>query len=346
MRPGAGCESGALMALAPWLLRQLTALRAQRGHALLLAGPPGLGQYTLALELARTWLCEQPGPEGSCGHCRSCHAIDVRTHADLFVLMPEVQAIALGWPLDSRTQEKIDKKELKPSKFIRVEPAREAIAFTQMTASRGGFRVVLVSPADRLNAESANALLKTLEEPPGSVRFILATEAAHALLPTIRSRCLTHTLEWPSASEAMAWLADLHPSMAQADLAAALRATGGRPEQAQEWLASGFTAAAWSALPKQIGQGDWATMSDWPVARQMDVLLKICHDLMVGQAGGEPRFFQSADLPPPPALPALNAWQRDLLTAARTMEHPYNPGLLQEAWAVRARQALALHSRS
>jgi len=333
------------MALAPWLLRQLKVLRAQRGHALLLAGPPGLGQYTLALELARTWLCEQPSAEGSCGRCRSCHAIDVRTHADLCVLMPEVQALELGWPLDPRTQEKIDKKELKPSKFIRVEPTREAIAFTQMTAARGGARVVLVSPAERLNVESANALLKTLEEPPGAVRFILATEAAHALLPTIRSRCLTHTLEWPPELEALAWLAHLHPALSAADAATALGAAGGRPELAQEWLASGFTAAAWSALPKQIGQGDWTSMGDWPVARQMDALLKLCHDLMVSRAGGLPRFFRAKELPPAPTFPALNAWQRDLLAAARTMEHPYNPGLQQEAWAARARQALALHSQ-
>jgi DNA polymerase-3 subunit delta' len=332
------------MALPPWLVRQLQALQRQRGHALLLAGPPGLGQYDLALELARTWLCEQPGAYGSCGHCRSCHAIAVRTHADLFVLMPEVQAMALGWPLDPRTQDKIDKKEIKPSKFIRVEPAREAIAFTQMTASRGGVRVVLVSAAERLNVESANALLKTLEEPPGSVRFILATEAAHALLPTIRSRCLTHTLEWPSDQEAMAWLSAQNPGMPESDLAVACRATGGRPEQAQEWLQSGWTATAWAALPTRIAQGDWQPLSDWSVPRQMDALLKLCHDLMVCRAGGSPRFFDASHLPTPGPMPQLNAWHRDLLAASRTMEHPYNAGLLQEAWSVRARQALALHS--
>lgn len=332
------------MPMPPWLVRQLRALQLQRGHALLLAGPPGLGQYALALELARTWLCEQPGPQGSCGRCRSCHAIDVRTHADLFVLMPEVQAMALGWPLDPRTQDKIDKKDLKPSKLIRVEPAREAIAFTQMTASRAGVRVVLVTPADRLNVESANALLKTLEEPPGSVRFILATEAAHALLPTIRSRCLTHTLEWPADPEAMAWLGTQNPGLPQTDLTSALRATGGRPEQAHDWLQSGFTAAAWCALPTHIAHGNWEPMSEWSVARQMDALLKLCHDLMVRRAGGLPRFFETGHLPGLPPMSSLNAWHRDLLAASRTMEHPYNPGLLQEAWAVRARQALALHS--
>ncbi|MFN3494077.1 MAG: DNA polymerase III subunit delta', partial [Hydrogenophaga sp.] len=90
--------------LAPWLQRQLEMLLGQRGHALLLAGPSGLGQYELALALARAWLCEQPTPQGACGDCASCHAVDVRTHADLRVLMPETVCLELGWPLDESTQ--------------------------------------------------------------------------------------------------------------------------------------------------------------------------------------------------------------------------------------------------
>jgi len=80
-------------ALPPWLQRQLASLRQQRSHALLLSGPPGLGQYELALELARVWLCERPSDQGACGACSGCHAIEVRTHPDLFVLLPEVLAI-------------------------------------------------------------------------------------------------------------------------------------------------------------------------------------------------------------------------------------------------------------
>ena len=64
-------------ALAPWLQRQLSGLLSQRGHAILLSGPSGLGQHQLGLALVRAWLCEQPTGLGACGQCGSCHAIDV-----------------------------------------------------------------------------------------------------------------------------------------------------------------------------------------------------------------------------------------------------------------------------
>lgn len=338
--------------LAPWLRRQLTALQQQRGHAILLSGPAGLGQYELALALARAWLCEAPSAEqGACGRCDSCHAVDVRTHPDLFVLMPETLLIELGWPLDERTQDKIDKKELKPGKFIRVDATREAVAFTQFTRSRGNTKVVLVHPADRLNIESANTLLKTLEEPPGAVRFVLATEAAHALLPTIRSRCQTHALEWPAPHEAMAWLeavvqgdeAFSGKPPGSADLATWLRAAGGRPDEALALARLGLAAAAWSGLPRAVARGDWSAIADWSAARQLDLLHKICHDLMVTAGGAEPRFFRASELPAAPPLDDLLAWHKDLQRAARSVEHPFNAGLLQEAWAGRARAAIAGH---
>ena len=334
-------------ALPTWLQAQLGELLQQRGHALLLAGPAGLGQYPLALALARAWLCEQPGPDGACGACTSCHAIDVRTHPDLFVLMPETLALELDWPLDEKTQDKIDKKELKPSRFIRVDAARQAVAFGQYTRSRGNTKVVLVYPADRLNVEAANTLLKTLEEPAGAMRFVLATEAAHALLPTIRSRCQTHSLAWPNEEEGMHWLAhaaaDSGEAVAADDLKACWRASGGRPDEALGMLRLGVTATLWARLPKALARGDFGAMAAWPVSRQMDVLQKICHDLMVVSVGGAPRFFALTDLPPAPAMVALTRWHRDLLSAARTMEHPFNAALQQEAWAQRTREALAIH---
>ena len=332
--------------LAPWLQRQLQSVLGQRGHALLLAGPSGLGQYDLALALARAWLCEKPNALGACGTCGSCHAIDVRTHADLCVLMPETLSLTLGWPLDEATQKKLDDKERKPSKFIRVEAARGAVSFTHFTRARGSIKVVLVYPAERMNVESANTLLKTLEEPNGVVRLVLATEAADQLLPTIRSRCQTHTLVWPEKSEALTWL------LAQANFDGQSRATpeqasvwlqaaGGRPDDALDWARSGLDAAAWHALPQALARGDWSFLAPWPAARQLAVLQKLCHDLMAQASGAAPRFFPASQLPPAPDWRALAQWSKELLDAARSVEHPFNPGLMQEAWAARTRQVLA-----
>lgn len=338
--------------LAPWLQTQLTGLLAQRGHALLLAGPSGLGQYDLALALARAWLCEQPTGQGACGECASCHAIDVRTHADLCVLMPEVLSLELGWPLDEGAQKEIDDKKRKPSKLIRVEAARDAVAFTQTTRSRGNTKVILVYPAERMNMESANTLLKTLEEPVGEVRFILASESAHQLLPTIRSRCQTHAMVWPNEQTALAWLVEevtiaqaggksVAPAPTRAQAAVWLQAAGGRPDDALAWAASGLNAQAWSGLPKALARGDWSELADWPAAQQLAVLQKLCHDLMAHACGAPARFFPATELPTAPRWTALAAWSRELMQAARSVEHPYNAGLMQEAWAARTRQVLA-----
>lgn len=123
--------------LAPWIATQRSALLAQKGHAWLLQGPSGLGQFQLALELVRAWLCELPTMQGACGQCTSCHAVDVHTHADLCVLMPEVHMLALGWPLSEKAQADIDDKKRKPSREIRVEAMRDAVEFSQRTSARG-----------------------------------------------------------------------------------------------------------------------------------------------------------------------------------------------------------------
>ncbi|MBU2287041.1 MAG: DNA polymerase III subunit delta', partial [Gammaproteobacteria bacterium] len=222
-------------ALAPWLQKPLADLLRQRGHAWILHGPSGMGQYALGLALAAAWLCERRqdaphSPSPACGVCASCHAIAVRTHADLCVLMPEVAMQALGWPLDEKSQSDIDDKKRKPSREIRVEAMRDAVSFAQRTSARGLGKVVLVYPAERMNTITANALLKTLEEPVGDVRFVLATEAAWQLLPTIRSRCIGFGLPWPSTDEATAWLVGQGVNAKEAP--GLLRAAGGRPSDA------------------------------------------------------------------------------------------------------------------
>ena len=344
--------------LAPWLQTQLQSLLTQRGHAWLLAGPSGLGQFELALALARAWLCENPTSQGACGVCGSCHAVDVHTHADLAVLMPELLSMELGWPLDEKTQDELDSKKRKPSKEIKVDAAREVVTFTQFTRSRGSTKVVLVFPAERMNGITANTLLKTLEEPPGAVKFILATEAAHQLLPTIRSRCLGHTMVWPGFDEALAWLQAASQQgqgddkktikpVSSADLNTLLTAAGGRPADALDWAQSGQAAAiaqSWQALPKAMARGDVSALSDFLPSQAVDALQKLCHDVWAVRAGAQPRFFSLADLPaaqPKSGTFALANWAKELATTARTVEHPYNPGLMLESLASRAKIALS-----
>jgi DNA polymerase-3 subunit delta' len=325
--------------LAPWIADQLQALLAQRGHAWLLQGPSGLGQFDLALALARAWLCDEPTPQGACGQCASCHAIDVHTHTDLAVLMPETEMIERGWPLPEKAQAEIDDKKRKPSKEIRVDALREAIEFAQRTSGRGRGKAVLVYPAERMNQVAANALLKTLEEPPGELRFVLASDAAHLLLPTIRSRCLGHTMTWPAEAVALGWLAAAGVPAGEA--AALLRAAGGRPAEALALTAVKDGARQWAALPRALGAGDASALAGLPLPEAVARLQKLCHDLMAVQVGGAPRFFDQADLPRRPlSLGALTRWWTQLGQIARTAEHPLNAGLATEFLASSARQAL------
>ena len=318
-----------------WLAAPLADLLRQRGHAWLLQGPSGLGQYELALALASAWLCETPTPQGACGHCPSCHAIEVRTHADLCVLMPEVAMLELAWPLDEKSQADLDDKKRKPSKEIRVEAMRDAVAFAQRTSGRGRGKVVLVYPAERMNNVTANTLLKTLEEPVGDVRFVLASEAAWQLLPTIRSRCLGYTMPWPEAAVAQAWL--VQQGVPAGEAPALLRAAGGRPNDALRLARAGMTGQTWSKLPQAIRRGEVAALAERSPAQAIDVLQKLCHDLLALGAGAQPRFFEPGDLPAPPPIRSLSAWSRSLANAARTAEHPFNAGLMLEALVSEAR---------
>lgn len=332
----------ATTAVAPWIAGQTRELLAQRGHAWLLHGPSGLGQYDLAMALASAWLCESASGQGACGVCGSCHAIAVRTHADLTVLMPETVMIERGWPLSEKAQTEIDDKKRKPSKEIRVEAMRDAIEFAQRTSARGRGKAVLVYPAERMNHVTANALLKTLEEPPGAVQFVLASEAAHQLLPTIRSRCLGHAMAWPQTGPALDWLAGR--GVQGEDARIWLRAAGGRPDDALRFAQSGREARSWAQIPQDLARGQGAPLADFTPPQAIDALHKLCHDLLARCVGAAPRFFDVGDLPPArgASITALTAWSKSLSQAARTAEHPFNPGLMLETLTMQAHGILRL----
>jgi len=325
--------------VAPWIADQTRTLLAQRGHAWLLSGPSGLGQYELALALVRAWLCERATKQGACGSCGSCHAIAVRAHADLCVLMPETVMLAFNWPLSDKAQDELDSKKRKASKEIRVDAMREAVEFAQRTSARGRGKAVLVFPAERMNVYTANALLKTLEEPAGDVRFVLATDAAHQLLPTLRSRCQAHTMTWPDQLTALRWLQGQDVPVNQASVM--LRAAGGRPQDALQFAP---IAGLWPRLPRAVQAGDVSIFKDWTPAQTVDALHKLCHDLMAVHSGALPRFFEPADLPRAGGWHSLSGWAKSLSDAMRTVEHPFNTGLMLEALISQAQ--LVLNSKT
>ena len=128
--------------LAPWLRQQNVSLLSQQGHAWLLQGPSGLGQYELASAMVGAWLCESSNAltQGACGQCGSCHALSVHTHADLFVLMPETILLELGWPLSEKAQSEIDNKSRKPSKFASM-PCETPLNFRKEPMPEGAAKL-------------------------------------------------------------------------------------------------------------------------------------------------------------------------------------------------------------
>lgn len=325
-------------AAAPWITRQLRPLMAHAGPWLL-AGPSSLGQFDLALALARAWLCDRPTDAGACGTCASCHEIGVHTHPDLLVLMPDAEREVRGWPLPESAAGSADTKKNKLSRDIRIDQMRAAVEFAQRTSSRGRGRVILVHPAERMNAVTANALLKTLEEPPGDVRFVLSTGAGHLLLPTIRSRCLAHTMVWPDAAEAAAWLGQQGDSGTSTALA--WRAAGGRPGEALRLLANAQTLAHYAQFPAQVKRGDGAALAGLALAEAIERMQKLCHDLMLQHVGAPPRFFTLDELRDvAPSAWGLARWWAQLGQMARSAQHPLNPELSAEFLLSISQQAL------
>ena len=313
----------------PWLGEALAQSLALAGaHALLIHGPAGVGHLEFALLLAQAALCEAPGTGSSdrpCGRCSSCHLVSTRVHPDLLIVLPDALRVQLGWVDDDDS--KLTKADAKPSREVRIDQVRQAIAWSQQTSGRGRGKVLLLHPADAMNGPSANAMLKTLEEPPGRMRLLLTSADPERLLATVRSRCQRLRLALPPTAAALAWL----QTQGLDDANALLAAAGNSPLEALAWAQEGLSPALLAALPRQVAQGDASALSGRALPRVIELLLKLAHDVQVLAAGGAPRFFAPGQLPADTDLAALRQWQHTLLRAARHDEHPWNAGLLVES---------------
>ena len=325
----------------PWLAAPLRrALETQSAHALLLHGPSGVGQFELAMALAQGWLCEaDTTPIGArpCGVCASCRLVQARSHPDLLVLVPEAMRESLGLSAGESEEGGEDRPgKRKPSKEIRVDEVRVAIAFALTTSARGRGKVVIAYPAERMNPIAANAFLKTLEEPPGDARFLLCSAAPDALLSTIRSRCQALALRLPPAREAVAWLA----AQGVAEPEVLLAGAGGQPQEAWVRSAFGVDATAWRALPRRVAEGDASALRGWPLPWVVDALQKLCHDAASMAVAAPPRYFPAATITGAHDLDALLRYARELGRFARHAEHPWIADLSVESLVAQGREAL------
>src|SRR5690606_7412124 len=334
--------------------QRLLGQRERLHHALLIHGPRGIGKSAFAAELAQALLCESPRASGeACGHCLACGWFAQRNHPDFRLLTPAAaEAERDGDEGAGEVARKpATKAGAKPSKDIRIDQVRDLERFTEVGGHRGGAKVVLIDPADALNTAAANALLKTLEEPSGTTRFVLVTDRPDALPATIRSRCRALSLPMPAAQTAAAWLAadaGVDVSQARAWLAAA----GGSPLHARrfadpsqaaihrlvvETLAgipeTGIVQAA-DAL-SDVEASVWvATLQSWVVDLQ-----RVC-------VGAAPRYFPDRidrlrALSRRTGLRALDRLAAQLASVARAADHPLNPRLTIEDALLGVRAALA-----
>ncbi len=164
-------------------------------HALLFTGPAGTGKRTAANWFARAMLCT--GEDRPCGVCPACKRYLAGSHPDVRVLRPE-------------------------KNVIKVDEIRDLIEYLSLRPYEGGWHVVIIEQADKMNASAQNALLKTLENPTGDAMFFLISESPGGLLSTILSRCQTLRFHELSADDCAAVLIDRGVSAERARLLAGL----------------------------------------------------------------------------------------------------------------------------
>lgn len=178
-------------------------------HAIMLVGPTGAGLQQLAIAMGEYLLCPMPSGGNACGQCKACRLLQADSHPDLCTIVAE-----------------------DAGKSIKIDQIRAVMEFTTTTAQQGGRRVILIAPAEAMNRNAANALLKGLEEPGENCVYILVSEAPAQVLPTIRSRCRRFDVPLPDPSVAGTWLTQ----QGVPDADRLLTEAGGRPLLVTQWL--------------------------------------------------------------------------------------------------------------
>lgn len=277
----------------------------RRPSAWLIHGASGTGKRQLASALLAAHVCEQPQATGeACGACPACLWLKQGQHPDVRVVGGQLPGIQIP---DGDADGKSAKESAKDSSKVSddqaggnqgdvgIDEVRAIASFVNIGSHRRGLRVAAFPRADRLSIPAANALLKTLEEPPADMLFILVTDRLKDLPATVISRCRKLLVASPSAAQAASWLSEQGVGDPQRVLAAA----GGAPltaltlsQQPEHPL---WTVADLLARPQAQ---DWSMAAaerclKLPMEQVIDSLQRWVVDLMQVHAGAAPRFFPS-----------------------------------------------------
>ena len=323
----------------PWnlgLFRQLGADPEHMPHAVLLHGPAGVGKLDLAVEFARWTLCQQPGQDAACGLCDACNWFDQGNHPDFRRVEPMEAEAEEADAADAAPAKKAPKKG---SRVIKVVAIREIGEFLSLSAHRGGWRVALIQPAESMNSAAANALLKTLEEPPERVLLLLLSHQPGRLLPTVISRCRMVPVPLPPRDAALAWLR----AAGLADAAAPLAEAGGAPLAALAYADPERAVRREAFLdllakPRRLDACEAAKSLTLPEA--WGWLSRWVHDLLMQRLAGQTYYFPGraahlSSIASSTELTDLLALQRELALGGRWLQHPLNAPLLLESWLIR-----------
>lgn len=207
----------------PWQSQQWANITKQYSdqtlpHAFLFSGLKGVGKLHFAQCLVEFLLCDRKQGLHACGECKQCKLVAAQTHSDFRLTEPG-----------------------EGSAVIKVDAIRSLVEFFTLSSMQGGLKITILCPAEALNHNAANALLKTLEEPAGQSIIILISHAEGKLLPTIRSRCQVVDFATPKLQQAHDWLIDTlvsegRQAPTEADVAALLSMSSNAPLRAKEYF--------------------------------------------------------------------------------------------------------------
>lgn len=323
----------------PWQGEALRALLARRDrfpHALLVGGPAGVGKGLFARALAQSLLCESPRETLACGACPACNWFSQGNHPDFREVVPEAEEDGDEGGSEEGAKDG-DRKAERKSVVIKVGQVRGIADFMSLSTHRAGFRVLVLRPAEAMQAAAANALLKTLEEPPPATAIVLVSDRPARLLATIRSRCQKVMLGMPSRQAALDWLR----SAGVPDPEESLALAGGAPLFARD-LAEAESRAwrqrAVSELARPEGAQALAfaaTVTRERLEPLLFVMQTWVEDLLRVKHRSPPRRHQGAEAAlrakaRRAPLDGLLGLDRELTRARRFASHPLNAQLFAE----------------